>query len=308
MNFSVYLSTHSGEVAALSSAVLWACSTVLYSQVGRFIRPIRLNLYKNLIGILLLSISLLVSVIVVNGRTLTGATPLAVILLMSSGILGIGIGDTAYFEAMKCLGVRKASLMKMLSPLASSLLALIFLQENLKLAAWLGIGLTLLGVAWVVAERPESNGAHDVHWGRGIAFGVAAALAEGSGAVLTHKAMSGSSIDPLWGTFIRIAGATAILLIVTRWVWRPENPTAVQTPRSIWWKMLVAIFLGSFIGILFQQFALKFTQAGIAQTLFATTPLYVLIIVIILGERPNLRAGVGLLVAIMGIGMLFGLN
>ncbi|MFO7089320.1 EamA family transporter, partial [Arthrospira platensis PCC 7345] len=54
-----------------------------------------------------------------------------------------------------------------------------------------------------------------------------------------------------------------------------------------------------------QQTALKFTAAGIAQTLTSTSPLFVLPIAIAMGDRVSWRAILGALVAIFGVAMLF---
>jgi drug/metabolite transporter (DMT)-like permease len=44
---------------------------------------------------------------------------------------------------------------------------------------------------------------------------------------------------------------------------------------------------------------------GIAQTLTATSPLFVLPIAAMMGDRINLRAIFGVIIALLGIGILF---
>jgi drug/metabolite transporter (DMT)-like permease len=67
----------------------------------------------------------------------------------------------------------------------------------------------------------------------------------------------------------------------------------------------IAAFGGTYLGIWLQQIALKLSPAGIAQTLLATSPLFVLPIVALLGEKITLRATVGVSIAIAGIALLF---
>jgi drug/metabolite transporter (DMT)-like permease len=64
--------------------------------------------------------------------------------------------------------------------------------------------------------------------------------------------------------------------------------------------------VGTYLGIWLQQISLKYTDAGIAQTLFATSPLFALPMSIWLGERVSPRAALGACVALAGVGLLFG--
>jgi drug/metabolite transporter (DMT)-like permease len=49
-----------GESAALSAALLWALSSVVYSRLGLKISPLPLNLHKGIIAIALISITLMI--------------------------------------------------------------------------------------------------------------------------------------------------------------------------------------------------------------------------------------------------------
>jgi drug/metabolite transporter (DMT)-like permease len=75
-----------------------------------------------------------------------------------------------------------------------------------------------------------------------------------------------------------------------------------------WATIILTVFIGTFLGIWLQQISLKYAAAGIAQTLFATSPLFVVPIVIFTGERVSLRAVLGALLAMAGVGFLFGLQ
>ena len=62
------------------------------------------------------------------------------------------------------------------------------------------------------------------------------------------------------------------------------------------------------MGIWLQQISLKYAAAGVAQTLFATSPLFVIPIVALMGERISLRAILGVVLAIVGVGFIFSLQ
>ena len=75
-----------------------------------------------------------------------------------------------------------------------------------------------------------------------------------------------------------------------------------------WAIIVLTVFIGTFLGIWLQQISLKYSAAGVAQTLFATSPLFVIPLVALMGERVSLRSLLGALLAIVGIGFLFGLQ
>ncbi|PMB11844.1 EamA family transporter, partial [Fischerella thermalis CCMEE 5282] len=143
-----------GEIAALSAACLWAIASVVYSRLGERIPPLQLNLMKGIVAIALLLLT-----IVLSSELFPSIAPIPLSLILLSGVVGIGFGDTVFFASINNLGARRALLMGTLAPPMTAIGAMIFLQEQLNLSAWCGILLTILGVAWVVTERtPEGRG------------------------------------------------------------------------------------------------------------------------------------------------------
>jgi drug/metabolite transporter (DMT)-like permease len=67
----------------------------------------------------------------------------------------------------------------------------------------------------------------------------------------------------------------------------------------------IAAFFGTYLAIWLQQTALKYAPAGVAQALLATSPIFVLPLLLALKERVSLRAALGALVALAGIWLLF---
>jgi drug/metabolite transporter (DMT)-like permease len=70
-------------------------------------------------------------------------------------------------------------------------------------------------------------------------------------------------------------------------------------------RLLTAIFLGTYLAMWLQQVSLKLIPAGVFQTLFATSPLFVLPFAAWQGERVSLRAVLGAVVALAGVALLF---
>lgn len=287
-----------GELAALSAALLWAVSSVVYTLLGRQIAPLLLNFLKGAIAILFLILTLILT------QDPLPQVPWRVInLLLISGVLGIGLGDTAYFAALNRLGARRTLLLETLAPPLTALLAWLTLDERLSLPAWGGILLTVLGVAWVITERTTDVPVGSRRGRVGMVLALVAAVAQASGAVLSRAALSTSEITSLWSALLRLGAGTGVTLLLLGI--RPAPlPPKLFSVRLIGVIILTA-FGSTFLGIWLQQTALKFSLAGIAQTLLATSPLFVLPIALGMGEKVSYRAVVGVVIAITGIALLF---
>ncbi|MEL7503628.1 MAG: DMT family transporter [Cyanobacteria bacterium J06554_6] len=287
-----------GELAALLAAALWAFATLLFGRLGKRLSPLVLNLVKGSIAISLICLTL-----VLRQQLLTALPTAATLLLLVSGIVGIGLGDTAYFATVNELGPRRALLMETLAPPLSALMALSFLQEQLSIVAWLGIGVTLAGVAWVISERAAAGDVQ--HWGRGIGLGVLAATGQATGAVLSRAALADTGVDPLWSALLRLAAGLACLGLILGV--RPSWGMGVGQLRSgrLVLGVVIAAFFGTYLAIWLQQTAFKFAETGIAQALLATSPVFVLPMAVVAGDRISMRAVGGALIALGGVFLLF---
>ncbi|MBW4645586.1 MAG: DMT family transporter [Goleter apudmare HA4340-LM2] len=302
----VSLQNGKGELAALAAAGLWAIASVIYGLLGQRIPPMQLNLIKGIIAIALLLLTILIS-----GEMLPQLAPLPTFLLCLSGAVGIGWGDTVFLSAINCLGARRVLLLGTLAPPITAIAAMIFLQEQLNVSAWCGILLTILGVAWVVTERvPGTSDIASTQLWPGIGLGLLAALANAIGTILSRAAFATGSVNPLWAALLRLMAGVFIILL---WASFPKQQKTTfsdpywKSPRVIFASFFAA-FCGTYLGIWLQQTAIKFTAAGIASTLMQTSPLFVIPIAIYMGEKVSTRAIFGVIVAIVGIGLLFYLK
>ncbi|MEL7523442.1 MAG: DMT family transporter, partial [Cyanobacteria bacterium J06553_1] len=256
------------------------------------------NLYKGIIAIAFLMITLFI-----QGAAFTNLSTSIIVLLTLSGVIGIGLGDTAYFSALNSLGARRTLLLETSSPPMGALLALIFIGEQLTSSAWCGILLTILGIAWVISERnPIDNTGVSRS---GLIWGLLAAIAQATGAVISRFALIQSDISPLESTLIRLVGGT---IIVVGLLLLPAAKTHAVKWRLSWRSLgiiAIAAFGSTYLGIWLQQTSLKFAPTGIAQTFLATSPLFILPIVAFQGEKISLRAIFGVVISLAGIALMF---
>lgn len=292
---------YSGEVAALFAAFLWAASSILFKRLGKTVRPLELNLIKGVGAVVLLALTSFLM-----HESITLLTPIALILLLLSGALGIGFGDTMYFEALNTLGPRRALLITILAPPMTVVMAILFLGEKIAPLAWVGVLLTILGVAWVVTQKTNGDEPDKILL-KGAIFGFLAAFAQAGGAVMSRWVLTQTPVSALQSAITRlIAGIVFIIvLIAARREKIGEWAHAEKGVQKTWGILGLVIITGAFLPLWLQQISFKFTEVGIAQTLLATSPLFVLMITALQKEKLTLREIVGVLVAIAGIALLF---
>ncbi|MCH2049503.1 MAG: DMT family transporter [Trichodesmium sp. ALOHA_ZT_67] len=296
-----WVTNFQGELAALSGAFLWAVSSAAYSLLGQKISALKLNLFKGLIAIALIFLTLIIS-----GKLQTELNLFTMNLLLISGIIGIGLGDTAFFYALKNMGARRTLLVGTLSPPITALLSLIFLEEQLTFGAWCGIFITGIGVAWVISERTPGVVISNINIKQGIVWAILAAIANSTGIILSRFALLFSEIIPLWSTLFRLIGGIIIvvfLLLLQRT--RQEKSEKINWSIKLRIDIFIVTFGGTYLGIWLQQTSLKYASAGIAQTLLATSPIFIIPIAVKMGEKISIRSIFGVLVAVIGISFLF---
>jgi drug/metabolite transporter (DMT)-like permease len=290
-----------GELAALTTAIFWAAGSLMFAFAGRRVGSLALNLTRITLALFALSTILLVT------RGLAWAPEADagnLTILAVSGLIGLTLGDWAYFSSLVFVGPRLATLLMTFSPPFAALLAIPFLGETLRPVAWFAMALILSGVIWVVLERsqtpiPRGNRI------RGVTFGVLGALGQGLGLVLSKVGM-GTVVDPLPATAIRMAAATAGVWALGLATGRVRRlPVLARDPMARL-ATVGATFLGPVFGVWLSLVAVRLTKTGIAATLMATTPIVVLpLLIFVQKEKVSRRAALGAAVAVAGVGMLF---
>ena len=295
-----------GGAAAIIAALLWAIATVIFHTLGEKIHPTELNLVKCSFAVTLMILTTLLL-----RESLPKAGWLPYVLLAVSGIVGIGIGDTAYFAALNQLGARVTLLLTVLAPPMAGVLSWMFLGETLQPLAWLGIFVTMGGIAWVIWQENQDQVFQNRSLGREIFFALIASLGQAIGAILSRYALTSTSISALQTAIIRLlAGILSLALVV--FFFRKNTFTWLRSPESIQVNRkqllgLIAVvgFLGTYTAIWLQQVALQYAPVGITQTLLSTSPLFILPIALIRKEKVTWVAAIGAVISILGVVLLF---
>ncbi|MBA5763116.1 DMT family transporter [Vibrio sp. 404] len=291
-----------GELSALLAAAVWAMATWIYGQFSHHFSALQLNIVKGVVASLMM---VLVMPAVVTFPETIESTHL--IVLAVSGVIGIAIGDSAYFASLKRIGANKTLLLESLAPPLSGILALVFLGSVLPIQSWFGVLITTIAVAFVILQ-PHADSQTQTSWS-GVGFGLLASVCQASGVVISHYALVAGDVPPLLGAFIRlVVGVLAVMmviLVVERQPFRQIKHHFSQLTQRAFLTLLLAIFVGTFLALWLQQSALKYANPAVAQTIIATSPLFMLVICVFKGEKVTAKSLIGTLAAVAGISLFF---
>src|SRR5688572_5891693 len=124
-----------GDLVALAAALGWAGTTVMARYISRSIPALWYNALRVGIGALAM---LAISPWTLPRADLANVSTMAIALLLISVLTGFAIGDTAFFESMRQIGVARAAPIAGCHPLVTALLAVLFLGEPVTLALVFG--------------------------------------------------------------------------------------------------------------------------------------------------------------------------
>ncbi|MDD2219335.1 MAG: DMT family transporter [Desulfoplanes sp.] len=293
--------THLGEITALATALAWAIGATLQARAAKDLGSLQLNLIRLPLTLALFGITL-----AVTATPLRFTTP-SVLWLSLSGIIGLAVGDTFLYAGLTRIGARLGVLIFSFAPALTCLLGVLFLGETLTTTAILGIATTMTGILWVVMEK--TPGAH--HMSRssslpGVLLTAMATVCQAVGMIVVKKGL-GSHGDPLLATTIRMVAATAVIWPTALVTGTAKNPLRLLSRHRKSIKYVIAgTLLGPFIGIWLSVIAVNLTQTGIAATLIATEPIFMIPVIFFLEkERPTLRGLAGTVIAVSGTVLIF---
>ena len=252
-----------------------------------------------------------------------GITGRAFSLFVLSGLAGIGLGDTAYFQALPRLGGRRAVLLvQCLTAPCAVVIEWLWLGTRLNAAEIVCIAVMLGGVVVALTPVEHLKIAPDLLW-PGLLASAVAALGGALGAVLSRKAYAvahaaGEHPDPGTTGYQRVVGGAVVLglvYLIVKWRHARKQSDEAQTPGSfppreklkLWPWVLANSLAGQTIGVSCMQWALETTPTGIVTAIIALTPIVMLPLARVFeGESITARECVGGCIAVGGlIGLAF---
>jgi drug/metabolite transporter (DMT)-like permease len=299
-----------GELISIGVAFSWT-ATALLSEFGSK----RLgNLTLNVLRMALATIFAMVMFWVVLGTPLpAGITMEACGWMLLSGLVGYVIGDYCLFQCYIIIGSRYGQLFMTLAPLAAALMAWITLGQEMNGMSILAMIVTLAGISISVLGRGEHHKVSLKLPLNGVLFAIAAALCQGIGLVLSKIGMDhyDTTATPTWvipfsANFLRcIAGIIGFgILLYFREGLSPLRE-ALHDRKGMAVATATTIF-GPFVGVGFSLMAVQYTEAGIASTLMALTPIIIILPSYwLFQQKITWKAVVGAFISVIGVSLFF---
>jgi drug/metabolite transporter (DMT)-like permease len=284
-----------GEIFALTTAIVWAFSVIMFRKSGETVHPIALNMFKNNLSFVLFFVAILLS----GGRLLYSDSVTDYLLLIASGILGIGLSDTLFFKSLNLLGGGLSAIVSCFySP---SLIAMSMIVLGERLTPLQMVGALLVVSAILTATHPGSSG--DISRKNvllGILYGLCAMLLMAVGVVIIKPVLNRSPV--MWVTEVRLVGGIISLAVVL--LLRRSRSTILGTLllTSGWKYTFTGSFFGAFVAMGLWIAGMKYTSVSSAAILNQTSNLFVFVFAaLLLKEKITLSRAIGIMLAVSGV-------
>ena len=293
-----------GQLAGLAASLCFTNGSMFFTFASQRIGVMVLNRTRLLFALLLLGLTHWV----LYGLPFPIlASPQKWLWLGLSGTVGLALGDVFLFTGYAQIGPRMTMMMMSLSPILTTILAWVLFKETLNFWQLVGIITTLSGIAWVVADKHSNSGTvPEPKLKSGLLAGIGAAVCQAAGLLLARQGLA-DNFSPLSANFIRMFCASMIFWGFT--FLQGQAGATIETLKANQRGLIFAFigaFSGPFLGVSFSMLAIQKAEVGVASTLMALPPVFLLPLShFIFKEKIGWQAIVGTILAIMGTGMLF---
>jgi drug/metabolite transporter (DMT)-like permease len=299
-----------GELAAFGTAVSWTVGALVMESAVRRVGVMAVNVWKVAFGLLYLcglSFAL-------TGRLFPlDVSPGAWGYIALSSLFGFVIGDYFLFNAYALIGSRLAMLLMSSAVPMTAIGAYLAFGEGLGPWSFIGMALSVCGIALTVLSGKASGGPSESARGRaevsaayvkGVAFGLLSGLCMAFATLFTKKGASG--VDSLSATQVRIFCALAGFIVFALVTGKAREVTSSVHNGKAFGLMALGGVFGPFVGVGLLLYAIQTAEAGIVSTLSSFTPVLIIPPSMLIHKR-RINAGevVGALIAVAGLALLF---
>ncbi|MDP8229184.1 MAG: DMT family transporter [Candidatus Electryoneaceae bacterium] len=283
-----------GEMFSLSVAIVWAFAVILFKKSGETVHPLALNFFKNTLGMLLF-----VPTILISGEILFRPAPLNdYLILLASGVIGIGIADTMFLRSLNLLGAGLMSIVDcMYSPFVIGM-SMLWLGESLTIWQTFGVLLVVLAVLTATRKNDQTISRHVLMWG--IVWGLSGLAFMALGIVIAKPVLNRSPL--MWVTEIRLIGGAVVMgLVLLFHPGRREIISTIWSDRRTFRYTLSGSFVGAYLAMMLWMAGMKYTQVSISSALNQTSNIFLfLFAVLLLKEKSDPLRIAGIVIAVAG--------
>ncbi len=297
-----FVENHLGEFAALLTAFFWTITALAFESASRRVGSIAVNILRLVIGLVFLTIFSYIR----RGIALPfDASAENWLWLTLSGLVGFVFGDLFLFKSYTVIGSRFSMLIMTLVPPITTFFSWIIIGEHLKLIHFFGMVMTFSGIALAIFNRTGNGDKLSLKLSPlGILYALGGAVGQALGLVLSKVGLK--DYDPFSATQIRvlagIIGFTLLITFMNRW----SNIRLALKNREGMKLLTLGAFFGPFLGVSFSLISVRFTAAGIAATIMALVPVFIIIpSVLLYKEKVTFAEIAGAIISVGGVALFF---
>ena len=293
-----------GETCALAAALSWAIALVLFKRSGERMSPVSLSLFKNIVALILLVLTLIVMSDGVSA--LEPFETIDICILLLSGVLGIALADTVFFYSLERIGVGVIAIVDCLYSPLIILFSFLILSEKLTMLDYVGTALILVAV-FISSRHTPPAGCSRAQVVAGILLCALAMALMGIGIVIATPVLR-LPFPLMWATTLRLIAGTAALALLTLLSSKRKAYYSALKPGPVWKYCLPASVLGSYLAMIFWVAGFTYTaKAGVAAILNQTTTIFAIILAtLILKESFTRRKLLAVTFAMFGVLLVLG--
>ena len=307
---------HLGEIIALVVSLSWTVTALFADKASHRLGSMSANVIRLVLATLFLAAILWLGI----GHPYPLYADRKVwAWLAASALVGYVFGDWCLFNCYLAIGARFGQLFMTLAPPMAALAGWAILGETLSWKSAVAMAVTLCGIAISILSKKAGRQVQLTLPLKGVLLGLGAGLGQGVGLVLSKVGMEHYAaiippdapsrmnlLLPFASTMARaVVGAAGFLVLMSFQKKMHELRAASHDGKGLGYALVLTIF-GPVIGVSLSLMAVRYTSAGIASTLMALTPVFILIpYAFIYHQRIKARELLGVLVSMTGVALFF---
>jgi drug/metabolite transporter (DMT)-like permease len=256
---------------ALGATLCFAYSSTIFTEFARKVSPFWMNSFKAFIALIAFWIT------VVLFQSWTPINLPTLIALISSGFIGLMIGDIFMLHAMKELGASRMLMIFGLQPFFLGLGGFYFFNQQFSALSFAGILLMLCCLYVISLESYKKSGSWQI---RGMIFGLIAILFDAIGILMTRYGFETTAgITSPQVNAIRCIGAVAGFFVINIFYYKkPDqispNPTWKSFTRNEKWRLVLGSLGGTYFSLMLYLTAVSKGQLSVISSVSVTGPMF----------------------------------